>query len=391
VIGMALFVAAVVAQSGVTALTHSPLPGTDGSTSPVIQLDFSRGSFYLQLLQRPQWIFETAFASVAILLALWRRHARAIDLAVIGGVFLLILSGLFTLKEPRYALVIYPILHLLAAAGVVWTVESLAASDPRSQEVSAWPGRTGAVSLIAGTGLGLALILAAIVPIRLGSPVLAAVLGAPYQISFADIDRSYSVIAEHRQPGDLIVSGVPFLGGPYYLGQVDYVIPEQGATALYLTQRHNRIEENASGTPVIVSGRDFDVVLGQHRRVWLVMQTGPHFLRNNPSIQSAILQRFSLYWAGSRTNVYLYPAEAALSSSEVALQPAANVSAVADPSLSLGLDWFGNSQDGSAALLSPIAPFTADQADPSLLQPAPDSEDSVAAATPPQQDWLIRS
>jgi 4-amino-4-deoxy-L-arabinose transferase-like glycosyltransferase len=173
---------------------------------------------------------------------------------VMAEVFLLVGE---TWRRPRYLFLLLPVYFLLAtgtlARGLAWLGRHL----PRWE---AWK-RRGEVGLAAWL----------LIAVIAGGYTLPAALAAMTQPEPA-YDRAFSYVKEHWQEGDILMMILPAIGC-VYLGDCDYYA-NQVTYHEHLMIVDGVPVDNWTGSTLINSVGQLLQVLGENRRVWLVVDEG---------------------------------------------------------------------------------------------------------------------
>jgi hypothetical protein len=204
-----------------------------------------------------------------------------------GG--MLLLTFTFTLQSERYVYPILPFLFLLTAYALqrifsgMW---DLARSFPaplyestRKQYVQAlvqkenttvalsWPIRmalTSTIVLVLATTFFLPMI-----PLSTYNHLISDITGWSDHRLFSDYDDAGQYVKQHLQKGDIVIAVSPAISVLYYVGHVDYFFSIDRALYLFDPGDGSIIDTPTASTPLL-SEQDFQTVLSEHARVWII-------------------------------------------------------------------------------------------------------------------------
>ena len=98
------------------------------------------------------------------------------------------------------------------------------------------------------------------------------VLGIQYRRHFADYDNVAQYMHDHMHPGDTVISIAPAVITLYEVGKVDdYFSIDR---ALFLLEHNGQLMETTSGAHPLLNEAEFQNVLAEHNRIWLITDNG---------------------------------------------------------------------------------------------------------------------
>jgi hypothetical protein len=282
--------------------THPPVLGTDVSQQPMIEISDQNLPFYLKLLfypyplpaMEPNYIIASILSIVAGIWAIRNRDKPAILLFLLfwGGIMLL--TFVFTLQSDRYVYPILPFMFLLTAyalqrifSGMLDLARRFSASlrtpatgqTDRSVAVAqegytdhstvalSWPIRaalTSTIVLVLATTFFLPMI-----PLSRYNHLISSMAGWTSHRSYPDYDVAGQYVKSHWKKGDIVISVSPAISVLYYVGRVDYFFSIDRALYLF-DPGDGRITDTPTASTPLLSERDFQTVLAEHSRIWIV-------------------------------------------------------------------------------------------------------------------------
>ena len=295
----------IFSQASIVVLSHPPMFGTDQSRRPALAISTDNIPYYFSLLFRQQvlkggptpWTPATPFlgvtsilAVIGCLIALRRKDRRAKYCAILLLISTVTLVFLFTMQADRYYYPLLPVYYLMAAYGT-WTILhslwllarpylAIPHRHPRSV-VAAKPERRALriLPLLQRIGLGstVALVLASIIlvpmlPISNFNLFVSRTLGIQYRRHFADYDNIAQYMHDHMQPGDTVITVAPAVIILYEVGKVDDFFSID--RALFLIEQNGKLVETTSGSHPLLNEQEFQTVLAEHNRIWLITDNG---------------------------------------------------------------------------------------------------------------------
>ena len=96
--------------------------------------------------------------------------------------------------------------------------------------------------------------------------------GLSYHRHYADYDAAAQYMKQHWQKGDIVISVAPANCILYYTGHVDYFFSVD--RALFLLEQNGHIIETASASHALLNQDDFQTVLSQKARIWILSDNG---------------------------------------------------------------------------------------------------------------------
>jgi hypothetical protein len=97
-------------------------------------------------------------------------------------------------------------------------------------------------------------------------------LNIQYHRHYTDYNDLGQYMHDHMQPGDVVISIAPAIIVLYEVGKVDDFFSAD--RALYLFERNGQIVETSSGSHPLLNEAEFQNVLAQHSRIWLITDGG---------------------------------------------------------------------------------------------------------------------
>lgn len=182
---------------------------------------------------------------------------------------LLIVLGLVgsTWRESRYLLIIQPFWLLIGAAGAIWLVDRLTRRD-----VVRWAA-TGLLSIAAAA--------------LFWRPVQAVLHSQP-----EGYDRVLAYVAEHRQPGDVIMTPQP-PACALVLGPCDYYATQRGYDA-YIIPKDGQMVDRWSGSALLNDPAQLRQVIQTAPRVWMVVDGQRLGRRYRTEFLDMVVQQFDI-------------------------------------------------------------------------------------------------
>jgi hypothetical protein len=282
--------------------THPPVLGTDVSQQPMIEISDQNLPFYLKLLfypyplpaMEPNYIIASILSIVAGVWAIRNRDKPAMLLFLLfwGGIMLL--TFVFTLQSDRYVYPILPFLFLLTAyalqrifSGMLDLARRFSASlrspatgqtdksvavaqegyTDHSTVALSWPIRaalTSTIGLVLATTFFLPMI-----PLSRYNHLISNIAGWTSHRSYPDYDVAGQYVKSHWQKGDIVISVSPAISVLYYVGRVDYFFSIDRALYLF-DPGDGRITDTPTASTPLLSERDFQTVLAEHSRIWII-------------------------------------------------------------------------------------------------------------------------
>jgi Dolichyl-phosphate-mannose-protein mannosyltransferase len=317
--------------------THPSELGTDVSQQPMIEISVQNLPFYLKLLfypyplpaLEPNYVIAAVLSIVAGVWAIRNRDKPAILLFLLfwGGMILLIF--VFTLQSDRYIYPIFPFMWLLAAYALqkvfsgMWdlarrfsatlrnpaegqTDRSVAVAQEgytdHSNVALSWPMRvamTSTIVLVMATTFFLPMI-----PLSKYNHLISNMAGWSYHRGYPDYDAAGEYVKSRWQKGDIVISVSPAISALYYVGRVDYFFSVD--RALYLFDSGNgRITDTPTASTPLLSERDFQTILAEHSRVWIISDNSGYQSRLTSSGRFNFPTDVRLVYEGYGSAVYL--------------------------------------------------------------------------------------
>ncbi|MBV9228426.1 MAG: glycosyltransferase family 39 protein [Chloroflexi bacterium] len=280
------------AQLLISRVSHPPILGTDNSQQPMIQVSTNNVLYYFKLLFLPAALSPTTpwivlNAGLSLLGFIWgirRRDAREIYIGLLFWGSLTILAVLFTLTADRY---IYPILPLMYLGGsaafikglrIMWRYVSTPLAPehrnlpnaPRSKTLSSLSMQV--MMTFASTLLCASILILPMMPFNGYNLFISRVVGFAFHRHFSDYDAVGQYMQQHMRPGDIVICVSQAITVRYYVHQTDYFFSID--RALYLFEENGRITDTPTGSTPILSQSDFQAILADHQRVWIISDNG---------------------------------------------------------------------------------------------------------------------
>jgi 4-amino-4-deoxy-L-arabinose transferase-like glycosyltransferase len=286
-------------QLSIVILSHPPVLGTDQSNRPQIQITTDNIPYYFALLfekqalsdSQPLLIVNSVLAVLGCLIAFQRKDRRARYCALFLLISTATLVFLFTMTDQRYYYPILPLYYLMAAYGT-WTVLytlwlfarshlSLSYIKPRLSERWETPPSIAdyilslSLRLVLGTTVALVLtsiVLAPMLPLSNFNLFVNRALGLQYRRHFPDYDNVAQYMHDHMHPGDIVISVAPAVIILYDVGKVDAYFSVDHS--LFLIEKNGHLVETSSGSRPLFNEAEFQNVLAEHKRIWLITDRG---------------------------------------------------------------------------------------------------------------------
>ena len=116
-------------------------------------------------------------------------------------------------------------------------------------------------------------------------------------------DRAFAYVAEHQQPGDVVIT---FLcpAAFFHLGRCDYLaIPTDFSG--FAVQENGRWVSGWDGVPLLDGAADLQTVLDTAPRVWFVVDEGRLARRYEDAFVQTVLDRMELVYHQDEVVVFL--------------------------------------------------------------------------------------
>ncbi len=296
--------------------SHPPVLGTDQSMRPDVQLNENGVPFYLTLLFNPKstntWLpLNSVLAALGCFWALRSKNSRLRYCALLVVSSLAVLAFVFTLEADRYFYPLLPVYYLIGAYVIQKTLRCVwrfacthIASGLQAQKRSALRVLFQPIKLMAlvtACMVYTSVLIAPMLPLSNYNVGVSQLLGLPYHRHFADYDLAGQYVRQHWRSGDIMISISPDIEMYYYIGRSDYYFSID--RALFLIEHHGHIVNTSTAAIAILSQADFQSVLEQHARIWLVS--------DHSQYESVMLKRFAfptdfhIVYEGARDVVYL--------------------------------------------------------------------------------------
>jgi len=249
-------------------------------------------------------VLVSTLALIAAGVAIRRRDRVRVLAATALLVSVASMSLVFTAKVERYSFAVLPLLFALAACGaadVLGGLHRLAGPSSRNRLVPAVAvALTGTLTVCAVT------VSMARSP-RDFSLAAARISGTTAAYKHLDYQNAAAYIAAHDRPGDKFITLSPPNIPAYYLDRDPDAIIQTGRNKLlYVIERDGRAVDTIFGAPDILAGKDLDLYLAQHHRVWLVSDLGGYLQSVPPDLREELLQHFRLVYSGAGSTVWLW-------------------------------------------------------------------------------------
>lgn len=288
----------IILQLVLTRVTHPPVLGTDSSQRPMIQFTLSNIPYYLNLLFFPTTLKDPALPYLTInslltvagcVLALRSSDMRERFCAVFFIAALGTVVCLFTMQAERYLYPLLPMYYLLGAHAVTtllerqWHLLSSLISHPgrhtgiESEKKAAvlsyqQPWIIRGIITMTGVFICASIIVRPMLPVSNYNLLLSRIMGIAYRHRYPDYGRAGQYIQQHWQQGDCVIAVAPDFSVFYYVGKVDYFFSVD--RALFLLERNGHIVNTALGATALLNQDDFQTVLAEHTRIWIVSDNG---------------------------------------------------------------------------------------------------------------------
>lgn len=322
---MLIGVAVIGVQLIIVGLSHPAKLGSDQSQRPEIQPTLDNIPYYLGLFFNSK-VLREGIAPWIIVQPIWAVNSI---LAIIGGILafrqpgnmkaryctlmfilpLMTLAFIFTMQADRYVYPLFSMYYLLDAFALMWIFRTLwnfarpylitpgakaengqamsqsspgllsraglpttAGTTPAFSSVS-WIGRT--IIIVAISAVCASVIIQPILPLSNFNLLFSRVTGMSYHRHFPDYDDAGQYIKSRWQKGDIVATIAPDLSAAYYLnGHAEYFFSLD--RSLYLFDKNGHIIDTALGSNAILSESDFQTLLAEHFRVWLITDNGSY-------------------------------------------------------------------------------------------------------------------
>ncbi len=296
--------------------SHPPVLGTDQSMRPDVQLNENGVPFYLTLLFNPKstntWLtINSVLATLGCFWALRSKNSRLRYCALLVVSSLAVLAFVFTLEADRYFYPLLPIYYLIGAYVIqkilrcIWRFACIhVASRLQTKASSAKSALSQPIKLMAlltACMVYTSVLIAPMLPLSNYNSGVSQLLGLPYHRHFADYDLAGQYVRQHWRNGDIVISISPDIEMYYYTGRSDYYFSID--RALFLIEHHGHIVNTSTAATAILNQADFQSILEQHARIWLVS--------DHSQYESVMLKRFAfptdfhIVYEGARDVVYL--------------------------------------------------------------------------------------
>jgi hypothetical protein len=314
-------------------ITHPPVLGTDVSQQPMIEISVQNLPFYTKLLfypaalAQPNYTIDAILSLIGGIWAIRGRDKPAILLFLLFWGGILLLTFVFTLQSDRYVYPILPFLFLLAAYTIrrvfrgMWDLALRSSSALRTPFISqtpqiamqassiehnslaalSWPMRlllTSTTVLVLATTLFLPMI-----PLSLYNHLISDTAGWADHVNYPDYDVAAQYVKEHWRAGDIVISVSPAISILYYVGRVDYFISIDRALYLF-DPGDGRITDTPTASTPLFNQQDFQTVLGEHARIWIISDNGGYQYHLLKSGRFAFPTDFRLVFEGYGSAVY---------------------------------------------------------------------------------------
>jgi Dolichyl-phosphate-mannose-protein mannosyltransferase len=284
-----------------TARTHPPFFGFDHSDKPYVTYDAHNFYWYISKVYFPTatraggLALVSSFAVIAGVVGAVRRNFMRLYLSAFLWIPVLALSTVFSPKIARYVFVTIPLLFVLAALGAtdviggLRRVHSAIGAGIRERRAAV---RLVAVATVPGFAwLGLSLTGGA------GDYGLAFANATGATVAYAHTDYSGvgAYMKAHEKPGDLFVTLAPPDDPAYYVGRIpDMTIATGRDKLLFLMEKDGEAVDTNFGVPAILTVRDLQKVIENHRRVWIMTDQGSYLNSVAPAITNLIKDQFDV-------------------------------------------------------------------------------------------------
>ena len=319
-IAAAIAVGLISFQLFIVQATHPPVLGTDNTSRPQVQFNTDNIPYYFNLLFMPtandpsnSTLVSNIPTSIlwssilAVCGCFWARKEECLSVkytALFFVVGFLTLVFLFTMQADRYFYPLATFYYLLAAyafmkivRGIVRFAQTRASAN--QQEKASLP-LSVLVSLSAAL-VFLSVVITPMLPLSNYNLFVSRALGLSYYQHFGDYQEAGQYVREHMRQGDIVISIIPDSIVLYYVGQSDYFFSINHA--LFLFEQDGHIVDTYTGQIALLRQSDFDTVLAQHARIWLISADN-HYQRN--ALKHFVIPLdFHIVYAGTNSIVYL--------------------------------------------------------------------------------------
>jgi 4-amino-4-deoxy-L-arabinose transferase-like glycosyltransferase len=304
-------------------LTHPPILGTDQSQQPFIQLATENIGFYLKLLFVPStlqatepWItLNSLLALIGCIWAIRRVDRPAVYCSLFLLVSMLTLAFLFTMASDRYIYPLLPVFYLMGAYALlnglqaIWSLAGTRAGLEPPSAVTRLPVEERARSLPLRMTMGwttallcASVLIMPILPISGYNLFVSREMGLLYYHHYPDYEVAGQYIQQHWQKGDIVIAISPAISVRYYVGRVDYFFSID--RALYLFERNGEITDTPTGSIPLLNQQDFQSVLAEHSRIWIVSDNGAYQAETIRSGSFALPADFHIVFEGYGSALY---------------------------------------------------------------------------------------
>ena len=287
-------VGSIVTQLLLVHFTTPPLLGTDQTQRPFVAFTINNIPYYFDLLFAPNvlgkgtcpWItLNSILCVVGCILARYRGDMRAKYCALFPVVSLVTLVLLFVSQADRYIYTLLPYYYLMGAFALVYILQagwqfaqtclvqrSHEQSTMAIHERNSLTLSTRILVMLTGCLVCATILIAPMLPISGYNLFASQLFGLSYHRHYADYDAAAQYMKQHWQPGDIVISVAPANCILYYTGHVDYFFSVD--RALFLLEQNGHIIETASASHALLNQDDFQTVLSQKARIWILSDNG---------------------------------------------------------------------------------------------------------------------
>jgi hypothetical protein len=300
-------VAVICAQLALAMSTHPPIFGVDQSNGPLVKWSpapffYLTRFFFISSAQGSSITVVSLLAVVAVVNGARRRDVLRLYVAAFWVVPVLVVSLTLPSKDTRYAFVVLPFTFVLAFCGaddLLRPVRRLAAAHVRGAGGTTMYAVLSACTVAA---LGLSVMGSAS---DLG-PLLGGALHANVAQRQLDYGRADAYVVSHERPGDVVIAATSANLVGYGIGRApDYVMPfRRGSRLLYEFEKDGRAVDTQYGAPVINDGAQFERVVDEHARVWVVV-ADTDIVGLLPQQQQVLRTRFTLVEEGTSVSTFV--------------------------------------------------------------------------------------
>ncbi|HCI80290.1 MAG TPA: hypothetical protein DHW02_11440 [Ktedonobacter sp.] len=264
--------------------TNPPLLGTDQTQRPFVSFTIDNIPYYFDLLFAPgvlgkgtfPWItLNSLLCVVGCILARYRGDMRAKYCALFPVVSLVTLVLLFVSQADRYIYTLLPYYYLLGAFALVYILqmEWQFAQTCLHQNMHRRPGiPTRIMITLTGCLVCATVLIAPALPVSGYNLFASQLFGLSYHRHYADYDAAGQYMRAHWKPGDIVISVAPANCVLYYTGHIDYFFSVD--RALFLLEQNGQVIETASAGHAMLNQDDFQTVLSQKARIWIISDNG---------------------------------------------------------------------------------------------------------------------